>query len=153
MSRAEARGDQSGGELEAGLDADHHPQIIARLKLVVANDGLDGTDHLEGGIEIQRGVDRIGKPQLGVPAKLEAAPGISPLQIQRPGVEGVHIELLPDGTKAGAEKGFESHFARPPQDEVKLHGNLGQVSGGIEGIISRREDGVAAGGGNRDGIA
>ena len=81
MSRAEARGDQSGGKLEAGLDADFHGEVVGVLKLIVADDRHKGAEHFKGAVEIKSWFDSVGCPDLSIPTELEAAPAVVSLYI------------------------------------------------------------------------
>ena len=82
MSRAEARGNQPGGELKAGLDADFDGEVVAVFELVVADDRHEGTHHLEGPVEIHPRLHGVGETDLGVPAKLEGTAAVVALDVR-----------------------------------------------------------------------
>ena len=104
MPRTEARGDQRGGKLESGLDADLDRTIIAIAELVVADDRHEGAENLEGTVEIDAGFEGVGEPGLGIPPKLKTAAAVVALDIEGPRIIIIYIKLLPDGAHSAADK-------------------------------------------------
>ena len=126
MPRTEARGDQRGGKLESGLDADLDRAIIAIAELVVADDRHEGAENLEGTVKIDAGFEGVGEPGLGIPPKLKTAAAVVALDIRSREVKIVHIQLLPDCPDASPDKGAEFDVSRPAQNAVDLNRNLNQ---------------------------
>ena len=126
MSRAEARGDQFGGKLETRLDTNFDGEIVGVLKLVVADDGHEGAEHLEGTIEIQTRLNRVRQARLGVPAKLEGTAAVVAQNIKWSCIVIIHIQLLPDRTDATAYERAKLHLPRPAKNGVDLHRYLYQ---------------------------
>ena len=124
MPRAEARGDQPGGELEAGLDADFEGEVVRVFELVVADDGHEGTHHLEGAIEIQTRFHGVGQSELRVPTELKGAAAVVSLDIRSTVIKIIHVQLLPNGADTATDKGAEFHIPRPAEDAVNLYGHL-----------------------------
>ena len=124
MPRAEARGDQPGGELEAGLDADFEGEVVGVFELVVADDRHEGAHHLEGAIEIQTRFHRVGQSEFGVPAELKGAAAVVALDIRSTVIKIIHVQLLPNGADTATDKGAEFHIPRPAEDAVNLYGYL-----------------------------
>ena len=130
MPRAQARGDQPRGKLKAGLDADFNCEVVRVFELIVANDWHEGAEHLEGAIEIQARFDGVGQADLRIPAELECAPAVVPLDIKRAGVIIVYIKLLPNRTHASADERTEFYLSGPTENCVQLNGNLHEFAVG-----------------------
>ena len=124
MSWAQARGDQPGGELKAGLDTDFHGEIVSVLELVVTDDWHEGAEHLEGAVEIHPRFDGIGQSHLGIPTKLEGAAAVVALNIFIDEIVIIYIQLLPDRTDSASDEWAKLHFSRPSKDAVDLNRNL-----------------------------
>ena len=128
MPRAEARGDQPGGELEAGLDANFEGEVVGVFELVVADDRHEGAHHLEGAIEIQTRFHRVGQPELCVPTELKGAAAVVALDVECVDVVIIDIQLLPDGSNTATDKGAEFYLPRPTENSIDLNRDLHQLT-------------------------
>ena len=104
MSWAEARRDQPGGKLEAGLDADFDREVVRVFELIVSDDRHEGAEHFESAIEIQPRFHGVGKPCLGVPTELKGTSAIITLNIKWSRVVIIYIQLLPDSPYTASYK-------------------------------------------------
>lgn len=116
MPRTEARGDQRGGKLEAGLDADFEGEIVGVFKLVIADDWHEGTEHFKGSVKVEARFDGVGEPNLSVPTKLEGTTAVVALNIQWSSVVIIYIKLLPDCANASSDERPQLYLSRPSEN-------------------------------------
>ena len=126
MSRAEARRDQSGGKLEAGLDADFDREVVRVFELIVSDDRHEGAEHFKGAVEIKSWFDRVGCPDLGILTELEGTSAVVTLYVQGINVIIIHVELLPNGADASSYKRTKLHLSWPSQNTINLDRHLNQ---------------------------
>jgi len=128
LPRAEARGDQPGGELEAGLDADFEGEVVGVFELVVADDRHEGAQHLESTIEIQPRLHGVRQSDLGIPPELKGAAAVVALDVECVDVVIIDIQLLPDGSNTATDKGAVFYLPRLTENSIDLNRDLHQLT-------------------------
>ena len=110
------------------MNADFDRKVISIAELVVADHRHEGTEHLEGPIEINAGFDRVGQPDLGIPSELKGATAVVALNIERTKIIIINVELLPDRSYSAANKRTKFHLARPSENAIDLNRHLNQLT-------------------------